>query len=207
MPVGYPQSSPELRQELISEQFVRGQSDPELKKYLWVVIRTQQDWKLQTLIEVCTDFASISPSVNIHRPAEQTFAVEEDDGSEEMFAMMDRSHCTGQGVSEPTIPPSLAQMFAVAIRIGYKMRPIARRANQPPGSPRALFVSGQGYCPRFRQGHDFSKAKCFSCGQMGHTHVCCPKSDSTLPFKPLGWNMQSDGQQQRNTNSPPGSAI
>ena len=36
--VGYPQSSPELRQDLISEQFVRGQSDPELKKYLWVVI-------------------------------------------------------------------------------------------------------------------------------------------------------------------------
>ena len=33
--LGYPQSSPELRQELISEQFVRGQSDPELKKYLW----------------------------------------------------------------------------------------------------------------------------------------------------------------------------
>ena len=30
--LGYPQSSPELRQELI----VRGQSDPELKKYLWV---------------------------------------------------------------------------------------------------------------------------------------------------------------------------
>ena len=24
------------------EQFVRGQSDPELKKYLWVVIRTQK---------------------------------------------------------------------------------------------------------------------------------------------------------------------
>ena len=40
--LGYPQSSPELRQELISEQFVRGQSDPELKKYLWVVIRTQK---------------------------------------------------------------------------------------------------------------------------------------------------------------------
>ena len=34
--VGYPQSPPELRQELIAEQFVRGQSDPELKKYLWV---------------------------------------------------------------------------------------------------------------------------------------------------------------------------
>ena len=43
--LGYPQSSPELRQELISEQFVWGQSDPELKKYLWVVIRTQKDKK------------------------------------------------------------------------------------------------------------------------------------------------------------------
>ena len=40
--VGYPQSPPELRQELISEQFVRGQSDPELKRYLLVVIRTQK---------------------------------------------------------------------------------------------------------------------------------------------------------------------
>ena len=39
--VGYPQSPPELRQELIAEQFVRGQSDPELKKYLSVVIRTR----------------------------------------------------------------------------------------------------------------------------------------------------------------------
>ena len=29
--LGYPESSPELRQELISEQFVRGQSDPELR--------------------------------------------------------------------------------------------------------------------------------------------------------------------------------
>ena len=57
--VGYPQNPPELRQQLIAEQFVRGQSDPELKKYLWVVIRTQKDRKLQTLIEVCTDFSSL----------------------------------------------------------------------------------------------------------------------------------------------------
>ena len=85
--VGSPQRSPELRQELISEQFVRGQSDPEPKKYVWVVIRTQKDRKLQTLIEVCTDFASLSPTGNVHRPAEQTFAVEEDESSDEMFAM------------------------------------------------------------------------------------------------------------------------
>ena len=138
---------------------------------------------------------------------EQTFAVEEDDGSEEMFAMMDRSQWIGQGVSEPTIPPSLAQMFALTTRMGYKMRPITRRASQPPGSPRAPFVSGQGYRPPFRQGRDFSKVKCFSCGQMGHMQARCPKPDSTLPFKPSGWNMKSDGQQQRNTNLPPGNAI
>ena len=90
--MGYPQSSPELRQELISEQFVRGHSDPELKKYLWVVIRTQKDRKLQTLIEVCTDFATLGPASNIHRPAEQVFAMEEDDESEDMVAMMDYSH-------------------------------------------------------------------------------------------------------------------
>ena len=76
---------------------MRGQSDPELKKYLWVVIRTQKDRKLQTLIEVCTEFSSLSSSVNVHRPAEQTFAVEQDEGSEKMFAMMDRSQWTGQG--------------------------------------------------------------------------------------------------------------
>ena len=61
--MGYPQSPPELRQELIAEQFVRGQSDPELKKYLWVMIRAQKERKLQTLIEVCTDFSSlVSPT-------------------------------------------------------------------------------------------------------------------------------------------------
>ena len=114
--VGYPQSSPELRQELISEQFVRGQLDPELKKYLWVVIHTQKDRKLQTLIEVCTDFASLCPSVNIHRLTEQTFAVEEDEGSEEMFAMMDHSQWIGQDVSELTILPTLAHMCAVHLR-------------------------------------------------------------------------------------------
>ena len=142
---------------------MRGQSDPELKKYLWVVIRTQKDRKLQTFIEVCTDIASFSTSINIHGAAEQVFAVEEDEDSEEMFTMMDRSQWTGQGVSEPAIPPSLSQMFALAKRMGYEMRPIARRANQPPGSPRTLFASGQGYRPPFRQGRDFTRIKCFIC--------------------------------------------
>ena len=73
--VGYPQSPPQLRQELIAEQFVRGQSDPELKKYPWVVIRTQKYRKIQTLIEVCTGFLSLVPPTHLHRPAEQTFVV------------------------------------------------------------------------------------------------------------------------------------
>ena len=73
--VGYPQSPPELRQELIAEQFVRGQSDPELKKYLWVVIRTQKNRKLQTLIEVCTDFSSLVSPTHLHRPAAESLAI------------------------------------------------------------------------------------------------------------------------------------
>ena len=133
--VGYSQSPPELRQELIAEQFVRGQSDPELKKYLWVVIRTQKDWKLQILIEVCTDFSSLTAPTHTHRPAEQTFAVhqpieasfvEEDCESEAMFAMGERPPWTGRGASEPSGSPTLQQMFALARRMGYEMRPIAR---------------------------------------------------------------------------------
>ena len=120
--LGYPQSSPELRQELISEQFVRGQSDPELKKYLWVVIRTQKDKKLQTLIEVCTDFASLSHTTSVHRPAEQVFALEEeDDREEEMFAVVDRQQWNTQRAAEPPLSPELQQMFALARRMGYEM--------------------------------------------------------------------------------------
>ena len=120
--LGYPQSSPELRQELISEQFVRGQSDPELKTYLWVVIRTQKDKKLQTLIEVCTDFASLSHTTNVHRPAEQVFALEEDDDrEEEMFAVVDRQQWNTQRAAEPPLSPELQQMFALASRMGYEI--------------------------------------------------------------------------------------
>ena len=130
--LGYPQSSPELRQELISEQFVRGQSDPELKKYLWVVIRTQKDKKLQTLIEVCTDFASLSHTTNVHRPAEQVFALEEDDDrEEEMFAVVDRQQWNTQRAAEPPLSPELQQMFALVCRMGYEIRPIARRFDAP----------------------------------------------------------------------------
>ena len=185
--VGYPQSSPEHRQELISEQFVMGQSDPELEKYLWVVIITQKDRKLQTLIEeVCTDFASLSPSANIHRPAEQVFAVEEDDESEDMFTMADRPQWTGQGVSDSAVSPSLQQMFALAWRMGYEMRPIARRmenTHKSPGSPRAPFASGQGYRTPFRSGRDFVSDQVLQLRSNGTYSSSLPKARFDAPIQ------------------------
>ena len=116
--VGYPQSPAELRQELIAEQFVRGQSDPELKKYLWVVIRTQKDRKLQTLIEVCTNFSSLSAPAHLHRPAEQTFAVHQqmdapymEDDSEAVFAVGDHPPWTNRRPPEAPGVPTLQQIL------------------------------------------------------------------------------------------------
>ena len=171
--LGYPQSSPELRQELISEQFVRGQSDPELKKYLWVVIRTQKEKKLQTLIEVCTDFASLSSSPSMHRPAEQVFALEEDDDQEEeMFAVVDRQQWNTQRAAEPPLSPELQQMFALARRMGYEMRPISRRFDAPRQTPGSRQTPNRDYRAPFKP-RDYSRTKCFSCGQLGHTQVRC----------------------------------
>ena len=193
----------ELRQELISEQSVRRQSDPELKKYLQVVIRTQKDRKLQTLIEVCTDFASLGQTTSGHRPAEQIFALEEDDDREEdMVAMVDRSQWATQGVSEPPLSPNLQQMFALTRHMGYDMRPIARRSDAPRRTPGSPTTPGQGFRSPYRPVRDYSKIKCFSCGQMGHTQARCPKTDSSLPFRPDGWNARSDGP-QRHSNAPP----
>ena len=206
--LGYPQSSPELCQEPISEQFARGQSDPELKKYLWVVIRTQKDRKLQTLIEVCTDFASLSHTANVHRPAEQVFALEEDDDwEEEMFAVVDRQQWNTRRAVEPPLSPELQQMFTLARRMGYEMRPIARRLDTPRQTPGPQTSPSRGYRAPFRPGRDYSKIKCFSCGQLGHTQVRSPKPDSSLPFRPDGWNDQSDGPQRHNGGSPQGNEI
>ena len=175
--VGYPQSRPELRQELIAEQFVRGQSDPELKKYLWVVIRTQKDRKLQTLIEVCTDFSSLVTPTHLHRPAEQTFAVhhqaesytEEDEDLEDVFAVGDRPPWNNRRSPDPSASPSLQQMFALACRMGYEMRPIARQPDaqrRPPGN-RPSPDQSRGFRPQTRTGRDYSRIKCFSCGELG----------------------------------------
>ena len=188
--VGYPQSPLELRQELISEQFVRGQYDPELKKYMWVVIRTQKDRKLQTLIEVCTDFASIGQPTTVHRPVEQVFSMEEEGDPEDVIAMVEQPQWTSRGAAEPQMPPSLQQMFTLARMKGYEMRPIACRTHNSRQTPNPQRTPGQNYRTPFRPGRDYSKVKCFSCGQMGHTQARCPKPD---PFRPDGWNSQPEG--------------
>ena len=149
------------------------------------MIRTQKDKKLQTLIEVCTDFASLSHTTSVHRPAEQVFALEEeDDREEEMFAV----------AAEPPLSPELQQMFALARRMGYEMRPIARRFDAPRQTPSPRSSPNKDYRAPFRP-RDYSRTKCFSCGQLGHTQVRCPKPDSSLPFRPSGWVDRSDGPQ------------
>ena len=172
-----------------------------------MVIRTQKDKKLQTLIEVCTDFASLSHTTSVHRPAEQVFALEEEDNrEEEMFAVVDRQQWNTQRAAEPPLSPELQQMFALARRMGYEMRPIARRFDAPRQTPGPRSSPNKDYRAPFRP-RDYSRTKCFSCGQLGHTQVRCPKPDSSLPFRPSGWVDRSDGPQRGSGGPPQGNEI
>ena len=173
-----------------------------------MVIRTQRDRKLQTLIEVCTDFSSLSTSSHLHRPAEQTFAVhqsgetpylEDDYNSEEMFAVGDRPPWTNRRLPETSGVPTLQQMFALAQRMGYEMRPISRQTDAPrqQSGGRPPVGQNRGFRSQPRTGRDYSKFRCFSCGQFGHMQARCPKLDASLPYKPAGWFLQSEGNGQR----------
>ena len=76
-----------------------------------MVIRTQKDKKLQTLIEVCTDFASLGHTASVHRQAEQVFTLEEDeDREEEMFAVVDRQQWNTRRAVEPPLSLSPADV-------------------------------------------------------------------------------------------------
>ena len=124
---------------------------------MWVVIRTHKDKKLQTLIEVCTDFASWSHATSVHRPAEQVFALEEDDDrEEEMFTVVDRQQWNTQRAAEPPLSPELQQMFALARRMGYEMRPIARRFDAPRQTPSPRSSPNKDYRAPFRP-RDYSR--------------------------------------------------
>ena len=194
---------------------MRGQSDPELKKYLWVVIWTQKDRKLQTLIEVCTDFSSLVSPTHLHRPAEQTFAVhqqaesytEEVEDQEDVFAVGDHPSWNRRSPDTP-VSPSLQQMFALARRMGYEMRPITGQPDaqrRPPGN-RPSPDQNRGFRSPPQTGRDYSRIKCFSCGEFGHMQSHCQRPDSSLPFKPAGWHLQSDNRPPRDGNSSPGNS-
>ena len=113
-----------------------------------MVIRTQKDRKLQTLIEVCTDFSSLVSPTHLHRPAEQSFAVhqqaesyaEEVEYQEDVFAVGDRPPWNRRS-PDTSVSPSLQQMFVLAHRMGYEMRPIAGQPDaqrRPPGNRPSL---------------------------------------------------------------------
>ena len=94
---------------------------------------------------MCTDFASLSHTANVHRPAEQVFTLEEDDDrEEEMFAVVDRQQWNTRRAAEPPLSPELQQMFTLARRMSYEMRPIARRLDAPRQSGEAIVVGAIG---------------------------------------------------------------
>ena len=158
-----------------------------------MVIRTQKDKKLQTLIEVCMDFASLSSTPSVHRPAEQVFALEEeDDQEEEMFAVVDRQQWNTQRAAEPPLSSELQQMFALARRMGLRDATDLTTFRRPSTDTGLSPASEQGLSRSIKP-RDYSRTKCFSCGQLGHTQVRCPKPDSSLPFRPSGWVDRSDG--------------
>ena len=105
--------------------------------------------------------------------------------------------------------PTLQQMFALAQRMGYEMRPIGRQTDAPRQQSGGRPPVGQDRTFRSqpRTGRDYSKFRCFSCGQFGHMQTRCPKPDASLPYKPAGWFLQSEGngqrdQRNRTENSP-----
>ena len=177
---GYPDSLPKCREEMVCEQFIRGQPDTLVQGFLWTSMRTTQIHNIQTLIEVCQDVEGMAPGKNSYRPAGNVFAM------------------NGQGQGEPKYPPSppppamgwnqqrneqplmsTEQLTQMAQRCGFVLRPAARRAQDqtPTGTPPSPGVQRS---PR----RDYSNIKCFSCGKFGHTRVRCPNPDPTLPFKP-----------------------
>ena len=130
------------------------------------------------------------------RPAEHTFAVhqqadsytEEVEDQDDVFAVGNRPPWNRRS-PDTSAPPSLQQMFALARRMGYEMRPIAGQPDaqrRPLGNRPPPPDQNRGFRPPARTGRDYSRIKCFSCGEFGHMQSRCQRPDSTLPFKPAG---------------------
>ena len=96
-----------------------------------------------------------------------------------------------------------------AQQMGYEMRPIGRQTDAPrlQSGGRPPVSQDRTFRSQPRTGRDYSKFRCFSCGQFGHMQARCPKPDASLPYKPAGWFLQSEGngqrdQRNRTENSP-----
>ena len=95
----------------------------------------------------------------------------EDEGElENIFAVGDRPPWNNRRPLEPSITPTLQQMFALARRMGYEMRPMAKLtdSNRPPPGNRSFSDQNRGFRPQTRTGREYSRIKCFSCGQFGY---------------------------------------
>ena len=101
-------------------------------------------------------------------PAEQTFVVhqqmetpytEDDCDSEAVFAVGDRPPWTNRRPPETSGEPTLQQMFALARRMGYEMRPIVRQTNAPRQQPggRPPVDQNRGFRSQPRIGRGYSK--------------------------------------------------
>ena len=78
---------------------------------------------------MCTDFASLCHTASVYLPAEQAFALEEDDDrEEEMFAVVDRQQWNTRRAAEPPLSPELQQMWAMRCdRLLTVLTPLERR--------------------------------------------------------------------------------
>ena len=70
------------------------------------------------------------------------------------------------------------QMFALARRMGYEMHPttgLSASTSREPATYRIM--ESQDFVLRHAQTEDYSRIKCFSCGEFGHMQTRCPTPD------------------------------
>ena len=110
-----------------------------------------------------------------------------------MFAMVDRPQWNTQRAAEPPLSPELQQMFALARRMGYEMRPIARRSDALSPDAGSPDITGSGISHVVLTWSRLLQDKVFQLQSNGTYTGSLPKADSSLPFRPDGWNARSDG--------------